>query len=46
MQEAGGAMSDVVKLIEERDLEVVMRDGAKLAIDVYRPAGAGKYPVL
>jgi predicted acyl esterase len=39
-------MSDVVKLIEARDLEVVMRDGTKLAVDVYRPAGAGKYPVL
>jgi predicted acyl esterase len=39
-------MSDVVKLMEERDIEVAMRDGTKLAVDVYRPEAAGKYPVL
>ena len=39
-------MSDVVKLMEERDIEVAMRDGTKLAVDVYRPEAVGKYPVL
>jgi len=39
-------MSDAVKLVEERDITVTMRDGTKLAIDVYRPAAPGKYPVL
>jgi predicted acyl esterase len=39
-------MSDVVKLMAERDIEVAMRDGTKLAVDVYRPEAAGKYPVL
>jgi putative CocE/NonD family hydrolase len=39
-------MRDAVKLVEERDIEVVMRDGTKLAVDVYRPETLGKYPVL
>ncbi len=34
------------RLIEQRDLEVVMRDGTRLAVDVYRPPEPGKYPVL
>jgi hypothetical protein len=34
-------MGDVVKLMEERDIEVAMRDGTKLAVDVYRPEAAG-----
>ena len=33
-------------MIEERDLVVAMRDGTRLAVDVYRPNGEGKYPVL
>lgn len=33
-------------MIEERDLIVTMRDGVKLAIDVYRPDAESRYPVL
>ena len=33
-------------MIEERDLIVTMRDGTRLAVDVYRPDEPGKYPVL
>jgi putative CocE/NonD family hydrolase len=30
----------------ERDVKVKMRDGVKLAADIYRPTGSEKYPVL
>ncbi len=33
-------------MIQERDLIVTMRDGVRLAVDVYRPDGGGRYPVL
>ena len=33
-------------MIEERDIVVAMRDGTRLAVDVYRPDAPGKYPVL
>ena len=33
-------------MIQERDVMVRMRDGVHLAVDVYRPKAAGKYPVL
>ena len=33
-------------LIEERDISVKMRDGTRLALDVYRPDKPGRYPVL
>ena len=33
-------------MIQERDLIVTMRDGVRLAVDVYRPDGEGQYPVL
>jgi putative CocE/NonD family hydrolase len=33
-------------MIEERDLRVTMRDGTRLALDVYRPDGPGPFPVL
>jgi len=33
-------------MIEERDISVVMRDGTRLAVDVYRPDAPAKYPVL
>jgi predicted acyl esterase len=33
-------------LIEERDISVKMRDGTRLALDVYRPDKSGRYPVL
>jgi len=29
-----------------KDVEVVVRDGSKIIVDVYRPDGPGKYPVL
>src|SRR6266850_797481 len=41
-QEPGGD----VAMIEERDISVAMRDGTRLAVDVYRPDQSGKYPVL
>jgi putative CocE/NonD family hydrolase len=33
-------------MIEERDLRIRMRDGVRLATDVYRPDGKGPFPVL
>src|SRR5258708_20015427 len=30
----------------EKNMVVAMRDGVKLATDVYRPAGEGQYPVI
>jgi uncharacterized protein len=33
-------------MIEQRDLRIPMRDGVRLAIDVYRPDGQGPFPVL
>jgi predicted acyl esterase len=33
-------------MIEERDLRIRMRDGVRLALDVYRPDGKGPFPVL
>ena len=33
-------------MIEERDIPVVMRDGTRLVLDVYRPGATGRYPVL
>lgn len=33
-------------VVPERDVMVAMRDGARLAIDVYRPDAPGKFPVL
>jgi putative CocE/NonD family hydrolase len=35
-----------VEIIVERDLLVTARDGVRLATDVYRPAGTGRFPVL
>src|SRR5260370_35482308 len=33
-------------MIEERDVRIAMRDGTRLALDVYRPEPAGRFPVL
>jgi uncharacterized protein len=33
-------------MIEQRDLRIRMRDGIRLAVDVYRPDGQGPFPVL
>jgi hypothetical protein len=33
-------------MIEERDVQISMRDGVKLSVDIYRPAGPGPFPVL
>jgi putative CocE/NonD family hydrolase len=38
-QSAGGVTVD-------RDVKVAMRDGVRLATDVYRPAGSGRYPAI
>ena len=34
------------RMIKEYDLEVPMRDGVNLRVDVYRPDAPGKFPVL
>src|SRR4051794_21868147 len=34
------------QVIVERELSVTMRDGIRLATDVYRPAGEGPFPTL
>jgi uncharacterized protein len=34
------------KIIHEKNVPAVMRDGTTLCADVYRPDGEGKYPVL
>jgi predicted acyl esterase len=33
-------------MIEERDIKIAMRDGTRIALDVYRPDAPGRYPVL
>ena len=33
-------------MIEERDIRIAMRDGTRLALDVYRPESEGRFPVL
>src|SRR5260370_6088299 len=33
-------------MIEQRDIDVAMRDGTRLAVDIYRPDAPGKSPVL
>jgi len=33
-------------VISDRDVEVVMRDGVVLRVNVYRPPGEGRFPVL
>jgi uncharacterized protein len=33
-------------MIEERDIRIAMRDGTRLAVDVYRPDSPGRFPVL
>ena len=39
-------MSAAAPIHVERDLLVAMRDGVRLATDVFRPAGGGPWPVL
>ncbi|MBS1905275.1 MAG: CocE/NonD family hydrolase [Actinobacteria bacterium] len=34
------------QLVREHDVEVPMRDGVVLRVNVYRPAGAGPFPVI
>src|ERR1700746_346091 len=41
-----GATGGHELMSEERDISVAMRDGTRLAVDVYRPDAPGKYPVL
>ncbi|HVA14698.1 MAG TPA: CocE/NonD family hydrolase [Stellaceae bacterium] len=33
-------------MIEQKDLQVTVRDGTKIAIRLYRPEGSGKFPAL
>jgi putative CocE/NonD family hydrolase len=33
-------------MIEERDVRIAMRDGTRIALDVYRPKSTGRFPVL
>ncbi|MGB8183052.1 MAG: CocE/NonD family hydrolase, partial [Stellaceae bacterium] len=33
-------------MIEEKDVRVAMRDGAKIALRIYRPEGTGPFPAL
>ena len=33
-------------MIEERDLSVAVRDGRRLAVDVYRADAPGRYPIV
>ena len=33
-------------LVIEKDLEIPMRDGARLKADVFRPKGGGRFPVI
>ncbi len=35
-----------VRMIEEKNVMVPMRDGVRLATDIYRPRGEGKYPAV
>ena len=34
------------KMKQDRDLMVPMRDGTRLCVDIYRPEGEGRFPVL
>ena len=43
---AGAVASAVTETIVELDVAVPMRDGVVLRADIYRPAGAGPFPVL
>jgi len=40
------SMPETVSFLVDRDVPVAMRDGTVLQSDVYRPAAAGRYPVL
>lgn len=43
---AAALAAQPLPIVVESGVHVKMRDGVTLAADVYRPAGAGKYPVL
>src|SRR5215471_15963432 len=40
------AVEAAYRLIVDRDVDVPMRDGARLKADVMRPDGAGKFPAI
>src|SRR3989304_554696 len=42
--ERGAGLQDGFK--EEKNLLVAMRDGVRLAADIYRPDGEGRFPAL
>ena len=33
-------------MLQERDVMVVMRDGVRIAADIYRPGAPGRFPAL
>jgi hypothetical protein len=43
---AGPAFPELANIVVETDVPVPMRDGVILRADVYRPAAAGRHPVL
>jgi putative CocE/NonD family hydrolase len=34
------------KMLVDRDVEIVMRDGLRVKVDVFRPEGSGPFPAL
>jgi predicted acyl esterase len=36
----------MIEIIAEKDVPIPMRDGLKLAANIFRPAGPGKFPVI
>ena len=40
------ASQPIYKTIVDRDVMIPVRDGVKLAVDIYRPDAPGKFPVL
>ena len=33
-------------MIQEKDVQITVRDGVKIAVRIYRPEGSGKFPAL
>ena len=46
VQKSSKQSEPVHKLKVEKDVDIPMRDGAKLKADVFRPDGDGQFPVL
>ncbi len=41
-----GVSAPTYKLLVEKDVDVPMRDGARLKADVFRPDDGGKFPAI